>query len=237
MYLTQMGEIPLLKRETGNRPGQEDRSHAQALPSQSAGMRWGSGQVVETLKRVHSGELPFDRTVKVSLTENLEKDKILQRDAAQSEDARTSDGAESGGLRQDPRSAPRRGATSAQLRRTSAHPPPQGRHARRGTVHPHAEGPAADEEAGADVSADGRVGAANRRAATATESPQRGPGQPRKRTARLHDADAGGAGQPPQARRDRPASASPSTSRPSATCPAATCVWSCPSPRSIAIAA
>src|SRR5204862_5657770 len=36
-------------------------------------------QVVDTLKRVHSGELPFDRTVKVSLTENLEKDKILQR--------------------------------------------------------------------------------------------------------------------------------------------------------------
>src|SRR5262249_703556 len=26
-----------------------------------------------------SGELPFDRTVKVSLTENLEKDKIIQR--------------------------------------------------------------------------------------------------------------------------------------------------------------
>src|SRR5246127_961266 len=36
-------------------------------------------QVVDTLKRVHTGELPFDRTVKVSLTENLEKDKILQR--------------------------------------------------------------------------------------------------------------------------------------------------------------
>src|SRR5262249_18172279 len=35
--------------------------------------------VVETLKRVHTGDLPFDRTVKVSLTENLEKDKILQR--------------------------------------------------------------------------------------------------------------------------------------------------------------
>jgi RNA polymerase primary sigma factor len=35
--------------------------------------------VVETLKRVHSNELPFDRTIKVSLTENLEKDKILQR--------------------------------------------------------------------------------------------------------------------------------------------------------------
>src|SRR6202035_2585796 len=36
-------------------------------------------QVVDTLKRVHIGDLPFDRTVKVSLTENLEKDKILQR--------------------------------------------------------------------------------------------------------------------------------------------------------------
>src|SRR5262249_8561298 len=35
--------------------------------------------VVETLKRVHTGDLPFDRTVKISLTENLEKDKILQR--------------------------------------------------------------------------------------------------------------------------------------------------------------
>ena len=28
---------------------------------------------------MHAGDLPFDRTVKVSLTENLEKDKILQR--------------------------------------------------------------------------------------------------------------------------------------------------------------
>jgi len=36
-------------------------------------------QVVDTLRRVHRGDLPFDRTVKVSLTENLEKDKILQR--------------------------------------------------------------------------------------------------------------------------------------------------------------
>src|SRR5439155_22531089 len=33
----------------------------------------------DTLKRVHPSDLPFDQTVKVSLTENLEKDKILQR--------------------------------------------------------------------------------------------------------------------------------------------------------------
>ena len=30
-------------------------------------------QVVDTLKRVHIGELPFDRTVKISLTENAKR--------------------------------------------------------------------------------------------------------------------------------------------------------------------
>ena len=31
------------------------------------------------LKRVHTGELPFDRTVQVSVTDRLEKDQILGR--------------------------------------------------------------------------------------------------------------------------------------------------------------
>jgi RNA polymerase primary sigma factor len=35
--------------------------------------------VVETLQRVQRNVLPFDRTIRVSLTEDLEKDKILQR--------------------------------------------------------------------------------------------------------------------------------------------------------------
>src|SRR4029079_15028968 len=35
--------------------------------------------VVDVLKKVKDGELPFDRTVKVSVTENLEKDQILGR--------------------------------------------------------------------------------------------------------------------------------------------------------------
>ena len=34
---------------------------------------------VSTLHRVHSGELPFDRTIKVSLTERLTKEQILAR--------------------------------------------------------------------------------------------------------------------------------------------------------------
>ncbi len=34
---------------------------------------------VKVLKRVHVGELPFDRTVQVSVTDRLEKDQILGR--------------------------------------------------------------------------------------------------------------------------------------------------------------
>jgi len=79
MYLTQMGEIPLLKRD-------EEISLAKKIEVTRKRFRrkvlecdYALSNVVDTLKRVHTGDLPFDRTVKVSLTENLEKDKILQR--------------------------------------------------------------------------------------------------------------------------------------------------------------
>jgi RNA polymerase primary sigma factor len=79
MYLTQMGEIPLLKREQEIALAKKIEVTRKRFRRKVLECDGALVQVVETLKRVHLGELPFDRTVKISQTENLEKDKILQR--------------------------------------------------------------------------------------------------------------------------------------------------------------
>src|SRR5437588_8413618 len=79
MYLTQMGEIPLLRREQEIALAKKIEVTRKRFRRKVLECDGALRQVVDTLKRVHTGELPFDRTVKVSLTENLEKDKILQR--------------------------------------------------------------------------------------------------------------------------------------------------------------
>jgi RNA polymerase primary sigma factor len=79
MYLTQMGQIPLLKREQEISLAKKIEVTRKRFRRKVLECDYALNSVVETLKRVHTNELPFDRTIKVSLTENLEKDKIIQR--------------------------------------------------------------------------------------------------------------------------------------------------------------
>jgi len=79
MYLTQMGEIPLLTR-------QQEISLAKQIEVTRAKFRrkvlecdYVMQQAVRVLRRVHDGDLPFDRTVQVSVTDRLEKQQILGR--------------------------------------------------------------------------------------------------------------------------------------------------------------
>jgi RNA polymerase primary sigma factor len=79
MYLTQMGEIPLLTR-------QQEIALAKQIEVTRAKFRrrvlecdYVMQQAVRVLRRVHNGELPFDRTVQVSVTDHLEKEQILGR--------------------------------------------------------------------------------------------------------------------------------------------------------------
>jgi RNA polymerase primary sigma factor len=79
MYLTQMGEIPLLTRSQEVHLAKKIEVTRKRFRRKVLECDFALCKVVELLQQVHSGQLPFDRTVKVSLTENLEKDKILQR--------------------------------------------------------------------------------------------------------------------------------------------------------------
>jgi len=79
MYLTQMGEIPLLTR-------QQEVALAKQIELTRARFRhkvlecdYVMQTAVKVLRRVQDGELPFDRTVQVSVTDQLEKHQILGR--------------------------------------------------------------------------------------------------------------------------------------------------------------
>jgi RNA polymerase primary sigma factor len=79
MYLSQMAKIPLLSREQEISLAKKIEITRKRFRRNLLSCHYALAGTVKTLHRVHEGELPFDRTIKVSLTEELTKEQILRR--------------------------------------------------------------------------------------------------------------------------------------------------------------
>ncbi|MEM8865919.1 MAG: sigma-70 family RNA polymerase sigma factor [Planctomycetota bacterium] len=79
MYLTQMGEIPLLTRKEEICLARRIENTRTEFRRKLLACDYVIRNAVKILQKVHRGDLPFDRTVQVSVTDRLEKDQILGR--------------------------------------------------------------------------------------------------------------------------------------------------------------
>jgi RNA polymerase primary sigma factor len=79
MYLAQMAEIPLLTRREEISLAKRIEVTRKRFRRAVLGCAYSLRTTVDTLRRVHEGGLPFDRTIKVSLTERLTKEQIQAR--------------------------------------------------------------------------------------------------------------------------------------------------------------
>ncbi len=79
MYLAQMAEIPLLTRREEISLAKRIEVTRKRFRRAILGCSYSMQATVDTLRRVHEGALPFDRTIKVSLTERLTKEQIQAR--------------------------------------------------------------------------------------------------------------------------------------------------------------
>jgi RNA polymerase primary sigma factor len=79
MYLAQMAEIPLLTRREEISLAKRIEVTRKRFRRAILGCAYSLQATVDTLRKVHQGTLPFDRTIKVSLTERLTKEQIQAR--------------------------------------------------------------------------------------------------------------------------------------------------------------
>lgn len=79
MYLSQMAEIPLLARAEEIALAKKIEVTRKRFRRTVLGCNLAMRATVGTLVKVHKGVLPFDRTIKVSLTERLTKEQIIAR--------------------------------------------------------------------------------------------------------------------------------------------------------------
>ena len=79
MYLSQMGEIPLLTRHQEISLAKQIEITRRRFRRQLLDTEFALLTAIEILKKVSVSEMPFDRTIKVSMTEGLEKTQILGR--------------------------------------------------------------------------------------------------------------------------------------------------------------
>jgi len=79
MYFSQMSEVPLLSREEEILLAKKIEITRKRFRRAVLGSGYAMQEVTKILSRVHQGHVPFDRTIKVSLTEQLTKEQILAR--------------------------------------------------------------------------------------------------------------------------------------------------------------
>ena len=79
MYLTQMGTIPLLTRDEEIRLAKKIETTRMIFRRRVFECDYAVSQACEILEQVHAGELPFDRTMKISTAEENAKEKIATR--------------------------------------------------------------------------------------------------------------------------------------------------------------
>jgi RNA polymerase primary sigma factor len=79
LYLSQMSQIPLLDRAEEIALAKKIEVTRKRFRRTLLSCDYAMRATVEVLTKVHKGQLPFDRTIKVSLTEALTKEQILAR--------------------------------------------------------------------------------------------------------------------------------------------------------------